>query len=145
MKFTVAAAAVVAGVAAQNVHNVTTITSDIIATSTEVVTAYTTYCPLATSFVENNSTYIVTEATTITVTNCPCTRTTVYTTQTTTVCPVTETPVPPKSSKAPVVPSVSSTVNITHTSVPPSVVTAGAAKAGAAGLAAVVGAVAYLL
>jgi chitinase len=67
-----------------------TITTEEIGTSTEVVTAYTTYCPFATKFTEGGSTYVVTEATTITVTNCPCTRTTEYTTQYTTVCPLSE-------------------------------------------------------
>ncbi|KAK5165631.1 hypothetical protein LTR04_001180 [Oleoguttula sp. CCFEE 6159] len=40
---------------------------------TEVVTAYTTYCPYATSVVVNNSTYTVSSATTLTISNCPCT------------------------------------------------------------------------
>lgn len=43
--------------------------------TTEVVTEYTTYCPYATTFTEGSSTYTVTEATTLTITNCPCTRT----------------------------------------------------------------------
>ncbi|TKA79108.1 hypothetical protein B0A49_01831 [Cryomyces minteri] len=40
---------------------------------TEVVTAYTTYCPYATSVVVNNKTYTVSSATTLTISNCPCT------------------------------------------------------------------------
>lgn len=56
-------------------------------TTTEVVTQYTTYCPYATTIVENNHTYIVTEATTLTISHCPCTRTLTYTTVTETHCP----------------------------------------------------------
>jgi len=40
---------------------------------TEVVTAYTTYCPAPTTIVYNDVTYTVTKATTLTITNCPCT------------------------------------------------------------------------
>ncbi|MCJ1248783.1 hypothetical protein MMC30_006002 [Trapelia coarctata] len=70
MRFTVAAAAaaLVAGVSA-NYSNATTVYT------TEVVTAYTTYCPAPTSIVHGNQTYTVTEATTLTITNCPCTLT----------------------------------------------------------------------
>jgi len=41
--------------------------------TTEVVTSFTTYCPLATSFAINNKTYTVSQATTLTITDCPCT------------------------------------------------------------------------
>lgn len=41
--------------------------------TTDIVTAYTTYCPAATEVTMGESTYTVTEATTLTVTNCPCT------------------------------------------------------------------------
>jgi len=41
--------------------------------TTEVLTAYTTVCPAATSFSINGVTYTVTESTTLTITNCPCT------------------------------------------------------------------------
>ena len=56
MRFTVAAvtAALVAGASAQY-QNATTLYT------TEVVTAYTTYCPAATSIVHGNVTYTVTE------------------------------------------------------------------------------------
>ncbi|KAK0388803.1 hypothetical protein NLU13_5046 [Sarocladium strictum] len=46
------------------------------ATVTTVVTGYTTYCPGPTSIVHNNKTIIVSTATTLTVTDCPCTITT---------------------------------------------------------------------
>jgi hypothetical protein len=45
------------------------------ATTTEVVTSFTTYCPEATTLTFGGSTYTVTEATTLTITNCPCTLT----------------------------------------------------------------------
>jgi hypothetical protein len=68
MRFSVAAAsaALVAGAAAQ--YNSTAPVY-----VTEVVTAFTTYCPEATSLVHNGVTYTVSEATTLTITDCPCT------------------------------------------------------------------------
>lgn len=42
-------------------------------TDVEVVTAYTTYCPEPTEIVTNGKTYTVSEATTLTITDCPCT------------------------------------------------------------------------
>merc|ERR1711964_306110 len=65
-------------------------------TTTEIVKTYTTYCPAPTTVVQGNHTYIVTEATTLTITDCPCTATNTYpgTTSTitigttTTYCPV---------------------------------------------------------
>lgn len=62
-------------------------------TVTTVVTAYTTYCPEPTTFTEGHSTYTVTEPTTLTITDCPCTLTvgpttiTTAITETTTYCP----------------------------------------------------------
>ena len=44
-----------------------------IAYTTQVVTALTTYCPAATQVTHNGVTYTVTSATTLTITNCPCT------------------------------------------------------------------------
>lgn len=41
--------------------------------TTEVVTAYTTYCPAATQITHGTNTYTVTEATTLTISDCPCT------------------------------------------------------------------------
>ncbi|KAF1985805.1 hypothetical protein K402DRAFT_333974 [Aulographum hederae CBS 113979] len=40
---------------------------------TKVLTEYTTFCPFATEVVHGDMTYTVTEATTLTITNCPCT------------------------------------------------------------------------
>lgn len=85
---------------------------------TEVVTAYTTYCPEPTEITQNGKTYTVTEATTLTITDCPCT--------------ITHT-----SSAAP-----------THNPAPTTAFeefTAGAGKVGVAGLAAAAGAAVYLL
>lgn len=58
-----------------------------VSTSTEIVTAYTTYCPGPTTFTEGSSTYTVTEPTTLTISDCPCTRTHTYSTAYVTVCP----------------------------------------------------------
>lgn len=67
-------AALASYVAASNV----TVTTDV------VVTDFTTYCPLPTSFVVNNKTVTVTEPTTITITG-PCTIPTTYVTSESTV------------------------------------------------------------
>ncbi|KAK4121125.1 hypothetical protein N657DRAFT_648497 [Parathielavia appendiculata] len=41
--------------------------------TTEIVTAITTYCPAPTTVTYGGSTYTVTEATTLTISDCPCT------------------------------------------------------------------------
>jgi len=131
--------------------------------TTEVVTAYTTYCPAATQITHGGVTYTVTEATTLTITNCPCTITKPVSTSVYTSC--TSTPVP-YSSVAPVSPAVpysspapyvnASTPAYTPTSVagtgsytaPIATFTGAANKAFAAsgaGLAAVFGLAAYVL
>jgi len=67
MRFAVAAAAVgLATVAAA--QNVTVSASDVYVT--DVVTAYTTYCPEATKVTVGGQTYTVSEATTLTITSC---------------------------------------------------------------------------
>ncbi|KAI1108999.1 hypothetical protein F5Y14DRAFT_47146 [Nemania sp. NC0429] len=70
MKFTIAVAAFVAGVSAgypaySAAPNVTYTTS--------VVSSYETYCPGPTQITYGTNTYSVTEATTLTITDCPCT------------------------------------------------------------------------
>jgi len=75
-----------------------------VAYTTEVVTALTTYCPEATEITHNGKTYTVTSATTLTITNCPCTLTHPVTWST--PAPATSTPyttpaAPVKSSSAP--------------------------------------------
>lgn len=64
---TAAFALFVAGLAAAHAHNET------IATTTKVVEEYTTYCPHPTTLTYGEKTYTVTEATTLTITDCPCT------------------------------------------------------------------------
>jgi hypothetical protein len=54
--------------------------------TTEVVTALTTYCPEATVLTHNGKTYTITSATTLTITDCPCTLTKPVTTATTVSC-----------------------------------------------------------
>jgi hypothetical protein len=54
--------------------------------TTEVVTAYTTYCPSATEIVHGSSTYTVTEPTTLTISDCPCTVSMPVYTSSVTVC-----------------------------------------------------------
>lgn len=65
-----AVVAAFAGLAAAN--NATATTGSVVWT-TEIVTAYTTYCPAPTTVVVNNKTHTVTKATTLTITDCPCT------------------------------------------------------------------------
>ncbi|KAH0596553.1 hypothetical protein MHUMG1_05671 [Metarhizium humberi] len=60
-----AAGALVAPALAQNRTEIVTITD----------TAYTTYCPVPTTIPIGNMTYTVSKATTLTITNCPCTLT----------------------------------------------------------------------
>ena len=57
--------------------------------TTEVVTALTTYCPASTTLTHNGKTYTITEATTLTITDCPCTVTKPVTTATTVSCSTT--------------------------------------------------------
>jgi hypothetical protein len=77
MKFTVAAALFAAGVSAYG-HNVTYVT--------ETVSSVEYYCPGPTEITQGSSTYTVTEATTLTITDCPCTVTKPVTTTSEVVC-----------------------------------------------------------
>jgi len=54
--------------------------------TTEVVEVYTTYCPAATEITHGGKTYTVTEATTLTITDCPCTITKPVTTTSSVIC-----------------------------------------------------------
>ncbi|KAL6907106.1 hypothetical protein GGI43DRAFT_252391 [Trichoderma evansii] len=67
MKFTAAVALAAVGVSAVYVppSNVTVVT--------DVVQSYVTYCPFATQITHGSKTYTVTEPTTLTITDCPCT------------------------------------------------------------------------
>ncbi|KAF2206747.1 hypothetical protein CERZMDRAFT_89053 [Cercospora zeae-maydis SCOH1-5] len=66
--------------------------------TTEIVTSYETYCPSATSIEHNGVIYTVTEATTLTITNCPCTVTKPVHTSVVTACSTCTPPPPPPSS-----------------------------------------------
>jgi len=68
MRTAFAALALLGAAAAQTIN----VTASNVYT-TEVVTAFTTYCPFATTLSHNGQTYTVTSATTLTITNCPCT------------------------------------------------------------------------
>jgi len=69
MQYAIAVAALVAGVSAT--YPVANATAPVY--TTEVVTAYTTYCPAPTVITHGASTYTVSSATTLTITDCPCT------------------------------------------------------------------------
>jgi len=133
MKFSVAAVLA----AAAGAHAWSNITY-----TTEVVTALTTYCPGPTKITHAGSTYTVTSATTLTITNCPCTVTRPVTTVSSVVCHSCSayTNSTTKATSAAV------TTAYATTSAPPRV-TAGAGKAAAlsgAGLAGVVALAAFL-
>ncbi|KAG7858476.1 hypothetical protein KL939_002598 [Ogataea angusta] len=112
-----------AAFAAYSNGTVSTITYE--TTVSEVVTALTTYCPEATSIVTNGVTYTVTGATTLTITDCPCTKEEVITTTTVTTIPASSTAAA-SSAAASSAPVISTAENA-------------GAKVGAAGLAAVAG------
>ncbi|KAM0450110.1 hypothetical protein ACHAPV_004399 [Trichoderma viride] len=80
MKFTAAVVLAAVGVSAVYVppSNVTVVT--------EVVDTYTTYCPFATQITHGSKTYTVTEPTTLTITDCPCTITRPVTTVSSVLC-----------------------------------------------------------
>ncbi|EMC96061.1 hypothetical protein BAUCODRAFT_515072 [Baudoinia panamericana UAMH 10762] len=67
MRFSTAA---VAGFAAVALAQNTTVAPVYV---TDVVTAFTTYCPSSTQLTHNGVTYTITSATTFTITDCPCT------------------------------------------------------------------------
>jgi hypothetical protein len=67
MQYSFVALAALAATASAHYNNGTVVYT------TEVHTAYTTVCPAATELTFNGVTYTATEATTLTITNCPCT------------------------------------------------------------------------
>ncbi|KAF5102152.1 hypothetical protein D0Z03_000463 [Geotrichum reessii] len=98
MKFSVAAVAAFAGAASAGFVNVTTVTIPCEVTSTSIVESYVTYCPEPTTITEGTKTIVVTKPGTITITDCPCTRTSTKKTVTVTTCPVSNgTPVLPST------------------------------------------------
>ncbi|GME75379.1 unnamed protein product [[Candida] boidinii] len=131
MQFKYLAPLALAGSALAGYSNGTVSTITYETTVSEVVTAITTYCPEATEIVTNGVTYTVTGATTLTITDCPCTKEKVITTTTVTTYETSTTPkaVPTTSEVAP---EVSTAENA-------------AARAGVAGLAGVAAVAAYLL
>ncbi|KAK1700339.1 mmc protein [Colletotrichum godetiae] len=148
MKFS-AAALVLAAAGAMAHKNVTYVT--------EVVSAYTTYCPGPTVITHADKTYTITtvrrirEATTLTITDCPCTVTKPVITSSIVKCE--NCAAPTKNGTLPVATpalsktTVAGTAAITPTK-PVSVPTAGAGKAAAlsgAGLAGVLGFAAFVL
>merc|ERR1711964_946389 len=87
-------------------------------TTTEIVKTYTTYCPAPTTVVQGNHTYTVTEATTLTITDCPCTATTTYPvttpgTVTIPICSTTVVPITTYPATAPEVPATTPEVPAT--------------------------------
>ncbi|GJC98387.1 mmc protein [Colletotrichum higginsianum] len=124
MKFSAAALVLAAGAMAHK--NVTYVT--------EVVSSYTTYCPGPTVITHADKTYTITSATTLTITDCPCTVTKPIITSSVVKCDNCKT-------------TIAGTAAITPTK-PISVPTAGAGKAAAlsgAGLAGVLGLAAFVL
>ncbi|KAH6697611.1 hypothetical protein F5X68DRAFT_226972 [Plectosphaerella plurivora] len=106
--------------------------------TTEVVTAYTTYCPEPTTLTHGDKTYTITEATTLTITDCPCTISK----------PVLTTsahPVPTAYPPPPAPPAANTSIPVVPAPAPSAPAEAGAAKFAAAGLAAVLGAAAFVL
>jgi len=115
--------------------------------TTEVVTAYTTYCPEPTTLTHGDKTYTVTKATTLTISDCPCTISRPVTTATVTKCHTcpgftNATSVAPTTPKT----TASGTGAVHPTAIPSKLPTAGAGKvaalsgAGLAGLVAIVAA-----
>jgi hypothetical protein len=156
MKLSVVA---LAGVASAFGFNATTVTVPHVITTTTVVNEYVTFCPEPTIIVENNKTITITKPGTVTITDCPCTRTVTKTTVTVSTKPigtksfepinskpVASIPVEshPSTSETPKATPVHPTANIT-TSKPP-VSQGDAVTYGASGaLAGVIAAVAYFL
>jgi len=148
MKYSVAAVLAVAATASAWYN-------DTVVYTTEIVDVYTTVCPASATITFNGATYTntLTESSTITITNCPCTISKpVYTTSAVVAPSVPVAPVYPNATTpAPVVPtstpaSVGTTVIPSYT--PTTVPASGANKAFAmsgASLAGLLGLAAYLL
>ncbi|KAM5352481.1 hypothetical protein ACJ41O_005204 [Fusarium nematophilum] len=151
MKFAAAlAVAAAAGVSATAKSNVTY--------TTEVVEVYTTYCPGPTEITHGGKTYTITEATTLTITDCPCTITKPVITTSAVVCHDCPKPPPAKGGNSTLVPvhptgeagkptQPEGPAATPTGEAPEEVPTAGAGKVAAlsgAGLAAIVGLAAFL-
>jgi len=101
MRFSIVAAALVAGVSASD-YGYGNYTQPPTYT-TEVVTEYTTYCPGPTEITHGGVTYTATSETTLTITNCPCTITYPVTSSTYAPPPTTYAPPPPATYSPPYV------------------------------------------
>jgi len=118
MRFSIIAAALVAGVSATeygygNYTEAPTYT-------TEVVTEYTTYCPGPTEITHGGITYTATSETTLTITNCPCTITYPVTSSVVTECSTCSTYAPRSRLALPTRPSPSRALVSPPSSVSPS-------------------------
>lgn len=139
MKFAAALVTLAVGAMASKSFEPSHTADEEVVYTTEVVTAITTYCPEATTITYGESTYTVTEATTLTITNCEagCTIKVPVTTVSSVVCedcsaPASFVSTPGSSFPVPTtteVPTVSVPI-VTPTTTPP-VVEAGAGKAAA--------------
>lgn len=74
MKYSAVILALATSVLAQYEYTNSTSSSTVVY-ETITTTALTTYCPYATTVVQGQKTYTVSEATTLTITDCPCTLT----------------------------------------------------------------------
>jgi len=126
--------------------------NDTVVYTTEVHTAYTTYCPASTQLTFNGITYTVTASQTLTITNCPCTIVKPVTTSAVvkpsppvyanTTVPATTTPVATKT------PVGTTSVKSNPSPTPSTITASGANKAfvlSGASLAGLLGVAAYLL
>jgi len=142
----IAAAAALLSVASAQYGNETTPS---VTYTTEIVTAYETYCPYATEIVHGEMTYTVTEATTLTITNCPCTVSYPVTTSTVTSCTscATAAPAPYTNATTPVASPTYAASSSLVTEAPVATFTGAANRvAGAgAGLAGLLGLAAFVL
>ncbi|KID94614.1 hypothetical protein MAJ_09420, partial [Metarhizium majus ARSEF 297] len=73
LRMVVLGSAVASASAIAGAHNNNTTATGHIVYTTEVVTALTTYCPAPTTLTHGDKTYTITSATTLTITDCPCT------------------------------------------------------------------------
>lgn len=140
MKFS--AAAVLAAAAGAHAWSNVTYT-------TEVVTALTTYCPGPTEITHGATTYTITEATTLTITDCPCTVTKPITTVSSVYCNTCTSYANSTTAAAPTTVQTTPVGTISATTTKATTLpTAGAGKVAAlsgAGLAGVLGLAAFIL
>jgi len=153
MKFATAVLALAVGAMALK-NDTLAVTS--VTYTTQVVTALTTFCPEATEVTYGGSTYTVTEATTLTISDCPCTIKVPITTISSVICHTCSTAVYHNSTAPTVAPTTTKTPvgTVSVTAVPSStkpgapIATAGAGRAAmfsGGALAGVLGLAAFVL